>query len=298
MQPLATIVFTTHNRKEILRQAIQVAQRQTVAVKILVMDDASTDGTEVMIRDEFPDVEYHKSNQSVGPCYHRNKGIELAQTKIVFPIDDDSILQSPHTVEQTLAEFEHDQVGAVAIPYCNILQSSEIKTQAPDQQQIFLTHAYVAAAHAVRRDIFLKVGGYREFFFYMGEEGDFCIRLLQHRFLTRLGTADPIHHLQPPHRISVKADVLGRQNDVLFVICNLPTLSVFPSLIGTTLKGMMHGFKVKRPGNMIVGLKQGYWKAFVNIQKRSSVDFECFQLYRLLKHRQCVPLAEVQNYFR
>ncbi|YAF95688.1 MAG: glycosyltransferase family 2 protein [Nodularia sp. CChRGM 3473] len=298
MLPAATIVFTTHNRREILRQAIHAAQNQSIPVKILVMDDASTDGTEEMLSKEFPEIEYHRSLENRGPCYHRNLGVELSNTEIVFPLDDDSILQSPYTVEQTLAEFDHKNVGAVAIPFCNILKSDKVNTQAPDQSQIYLTHAYVAAAHAVLKSAFLKAGGYREFFFYMGEEGDLCIRLLKNKFFVRLGTSDPIYHLQPPNRVSVRADVFGRQNDILFLYCNASIEYLLPYLLGTSVKGIVYGIKIKRPMNMLKGFFQGFKLILTDSTMRSPVNSDCFRLYRMLKQRECVPLLEIGSYFQ
>jgi glycosyltransferase involved in cell wall biosynthesis len=292
----ATIVFTTHNRSKILRQAIQSAQKQTVPLRILVMDDASTDGTQPMMLEEFSEIEYHRTEQSVGPCYHRNRGIALAKTEIVFPLDDDSILQSPYTIEQTLAEFDNEQIGAVAIPFQNILQSPAVNTQAPDQSQIYLTHAYVAAAHAVRRSAFMDAGGYREFFFYMGEEGDLCIRLLQNGYFVRLGTANPIHHLQPPDRISKRADTFGRQNDILFYYCNSPSRQLIPYLLGTCINGIKFGLRVKRPKNMIQGLLQGVSITVKQSNIRQPIKEDCFKLYRFLKEKRCVPLEEATLY--
>lgn len=297
MLPKTTIVFTTYNRKELLRKAIQAAQKQSVPIRIIVMDDASTDGTPEMMASEFPKIEYNRSLENRGPCYQRNRGIALAKTEVVFPLDDDSILESSYTVEQTLAEFDDVRVGAVAIPFINKLQSEKIHTQAPDKKEIYLTHAYVAASHAVHREMFLKTGGYREFFFYMGEEGDLCIRMLQHKSFVRLGTADPIHHLQPPNRISVKADMFGRQNDILFVHCNVPLRYLLPHILGTSIKGLLYGITVKRPRNMLKGIVKGYSMTLTNFQVRSPVDSDCFQLHRMLKKRECVPLTEVEHYF-
>ncbi|MTJ11420.1 glycosyltransferase family 2 protein [Anabaena sp. UHCC 0187] len=292
----ATIVFTTHNRYELLIKAIQAAKRQSVAVDIIVMDDNSTDGTSEMMSRDFPDIQYYRSPENKGPCYQRNKGIELSKTKIVFPLDDDSILDSEYTIEQTLREFNDPQVGAVAIPFINILQDQMIWTKAPNQEQIYVTHAYVAAAHAVDREKFLSIGGYRELFFYMGEEGDVCIRLLEKGFYVRLGTADPIYHYQPPNRISKRPDVFGRQNDILFSYFNTPT-SILPlSLIGTTLKGIWFGLKVRRPLYMLEGFYKGYSIALKKKGMRNPVDQDCFQVYRLLKRRQKVPLQEIKLY--
>lgn len=296
MKPLTTIVFTTYNRRDILCQAIVAAQKQSVPTKIIVMDDASTDGTNQMMNTEFPSIEYHRSSENKGPCYQRNRGIELAKTEIVFPLDDDSILQSPYTIEQTLSEFD-DQTGAVAIPFINIFQSKKIRTQAPDKNDTYLTHAYVAASHAVHREKFLKAGGYRDFFFYMGEEGDLCIRLLQNKYFVRLGTADPIHHLRPLNRISVKADVFSRQNDILFVYCNAPLKYLVPYILGTTAKGTLYGIKVRRIGNMLRGFYQGYSFIFNYTKKRYPIDVDCFKVYRTLKKRESVALTQVKYYF-
>lgn len=297
MKPTATIVFTTYNRRDILRQAIQAAQKQSVLLDIIVMDDASTDGTETMMSHEFPNIKYYRSSESKGPCYQRNRGIEIAKTEIVFPLDDDSILQSPNTIEQTLKEFD-EQTAVVAIPFINILQNKTIDTQAPDNSQIYLTHAFVAASHGVNRRKFLDVGGYREFFFYMGEEGDLAIRLLQQGYFVRLGTAEPIYHLQPPNRISQKADVFGRQNDILFLLCNAPQQYLIIYLLGTLVKGIWFGLKVGRMRNMLKGFYQGL-KFFFYWQKiRFPVDIKCFQTYRLLKQQKIVSLNQLEFYFQ
>ncbi len=297
MKPAATIVFTTYNRQDILRQAIQAAQKQTVPIDIIVMDDASTDGTETMMATEFSTIKYHRSSENKGPCYQRNRGIELAKTEIVFPLDDDSILQSPHTLEQTLTEFD-DKTAIVAIPFINILHNNIINTQAPDRKNIYLTHAFVAASHAVNRQKFLDVGGYREFFFYMGEEGDVAIRLLQQGYFVRLGTADPIHHLQPPNRISAKADIFGRQNDLVFFFCNAPLQYLIIYLLGTLIKGMWYGIKVGRINNMIKGFCQGFKLLFSQQKMRFPVDINCFQLYRSLKQQQIISFTQVKSYFQ
>jgi hypothetical protein len=38
--------------------------------------------------------------------------------------------------------------------------------------------SFIGFAHLVRRDVFLALGGYREDFVYLGEEKEFCLRLL------------------------------------------------------------------------------------------------------------------------
>jgi glycosyltransferase involved in cell wall biosynthesis len=192
--PKATIVLTTRDCRDLLRTAIKAARRQTVPLEIMVMDDNSADGTAEMMEREFPDISYHRTNKTKGSCFHRNSGIALARTEIVFPLDYDSILESPETVAQTLREFENPRVGAVAIPFINALQTDPMASVVPHRSAQYVPFA---AAHAVRREAFLKAGGYREISFRMGEETDLCIRMRKLGLLVRLGSADPIHRYQP-----------------------------------------------------------------------------------------------------
>jgi len=99
---------------------------------------------------------------------------------------------SPRTIEQTLAEFDDPRIAAVGIPFINVRKGSVIHQQAPDTNDRWICEAYVGASHALRRDVFLAAGGYREDFFYMGEEGDLCVRLLDKGYVVRLGRAAPI----------------------------------------------------------------------------------------------------------
>lgn len=298
MQPLATIVFTTHNRRDLLRQAIESARNQSVPVKILVMDDASTDGTDAMMAGEFSGIDYYRSSQNLGPCYHRNKAMKLAETDIVFGLDDDSVLQSPFTIEQTLKEFDDEHIGAVAIPYINVLQSAAIYNKTPSLDKFYLIHAFSACAYAIRREVCFNAGGYREQFFYMGEESDLCIRMLQQGFVIRLGRADPIHHLQPPNRVSASVDMFERRNDILSFYCNTPALLLLPYLAGTTLKGLLYGIKVGRFGNAIKGFFQGYNLIFKSKHLRSPISLKSFWLYRKIKRQQNIAFSEIAKYLK
>jgi hypothetical protein len=75
MIPEATIAFTTHDRRDLLRRSIISAQRQSVPVEIIVMDDGSEDGTSAMMGQEFPDAPYCRSERCRRPCFHRNRGV-------------------------------------------------------------------------------------------------------------------------------------------------------------------------------------------------------------------------------
>jgi GT2 family glycosyltransferase len=296
-QPRASVVIPTFNRKDLLRDAIRSAMAQSVPVEVIVVDDGSPDGTGEMVRAEFPHVRYENLGSGNGPSVVRNHGIRMATCAVCFPIDDDAVFVSPRTIEQTLGEFEEDKrVGAVGIPFINVRKDLAKRVlQRADGEGIQLAHAFVGCAHAVRRDVFLAVGGYREHFFYMGEEGDVCLRMLAAGYVTRLGRADPMHHFESPSRVHARADFYGRRNDILYTWHNVPAPAVFAHMAGATLNGLIFGLRCGRSWRMVRGLASGYAGILGQWGARRPVSREVYRLARELKRRGAVPLAEVES---
>ena len=238
---VATVVITTRNRKDSLRTALQSIATQTVQPEVLVIDDASTDGTAEMIRSEFPSVRVDSASQAQGYIVQRNRAAHLASGDIIFSIDDDAVFSTPNVIEQTLAEFDNDRVGAVAIPFINVNKENILQQRAPGDKGIFACHSYIGTAHAIRRDLFIKLGGYREYLFHQGEEQDCCMRMLEAGRIVRMGRADPIHHFESPRRDFRRMDLYGQRNLILYVWYNVPW-PYFPGhLIATSALGLRLG---------------------------------------------------------
>jgi GT2 family glycosyltransferase len=260
--PAATVVIVSKNRKDDLRSAVQSALAQAAAPEVIVIDDGSSDGTAAMIREEFPSVRLVRHEESRGYIARRNEGNTMAAAPIVFSIDDDAVFSTPAVVGQTIRDFEHDRIGAVAIPYIDINTDPGIKQRAPDASAAFATGRYIGTAHAVRRDVFRKVGGYREDLTHQGEEGDFCIRMLDAGYFVRLGTADPIHHFESPKRDRSRMDYFGVRNAIRFAWQNVPqpfvlyhlpivavrcaALTLNPPRLRTRLSGIIDGLRACR----------------------------------------------------
>jgi GT2 family glycosyltransferase len=293
MDTRASIVIPSCNRVDELRALIRSCLEQTVPVEIIIVDDAANDEVQRMTRVGFTGVRYFRLGKAKGPAFQRNRGIELATSDIVFPLDDDSLFISRHTVEQTLAEFDHPRIGAVGIPYVNVNHDARVLQAAPRDGAIHVTYGFVGAAHAVRRDVFLKVGGFREHFFYMGEESDLCLRMLRDGFVTRLGNADPIHHLESPRRNMKRASFSGRRNDIRFAWHNVP-LPEFPlHLAGTTFNGFKAALTQGSFASMVRGTAAGYADLFLRWNERDPVTRRTYRLHRELKKRS-LTLEEIE----
>ena len=290
----ASVVLATRDRNPELIDLLTSLRSQTAELEVLVLDDGANDETREIVERDFPEAKYFRLASNKGPTFQRNRGIELATHDIVFPFDDDTTLPSPHTIEQTLREFDNPAVAAVAIPFINVLQDDVVRHKPPSPEGDYALHAFVGASNAVRKDVYLGIGGYREHFFYAGEEGDLCLRMMANGYFTKAGNADPIHHFESPRRISSNSAKFGRQNDIISVWHNAPAVWVLPSLIMTTINGFIFGARTKLKIHHWRGLLDGYKMILTGECKRKPVGASVYSIFRRLKkHQTPMPIEKV-----
>ncbi len=84
-----SVIIPTFNREARLRQAIHsVLAQKDVSFELLIVDDGSTDKTQGMIEQEFPQATYiYQNNQ--GPAAARNRGIERSRGQWIAFLDSD-----------------------------------------------------------------------------------------------------------------------------------------------------------------------------------------------------------------
>ena len=255
----ASVVITTRNRKDDLRIALLSAIDQSINPEIIVIDDGSTDGTDQMIQNEFASVLFKRFQESKGYIVRRNESASLASGDVIFSIDDDAEFSTPYVIEQTLKELSDSRVGAVAIPYIEPHKDDVLFQKAPDEKGVWCIDRFIGTAHAVRRALFLKLGGYRENLIHQGEEGDFCIRMLDSGFFVRLGNSDPIIHHESPKRSHERMDYYGCRNSILFLWQNAPLTELPLYLIGTTINCLRWTFVPKRFLTRLRGVMDGFY---------------------------------------
>jgi GT2 family glycosyltransferase len=286
--PVASIVITSRNRKGDLLTAIESCLKQTVPVEVLIYDDASTDGTADAIRERFPPnlypaVKVIRQQTPVGYICLRNRGARDASTNLIVSIDDDAILTTPTVVETTLREFGHPRVGAIAIPFKNVSISDQVFQCSPAGDDIYITSDYIGTAHALRRDLFLKLGGYREEFVHQGEESDYCLRLLDAGYVVRLGNSDLIHHFVSPKRDMTRLHFYGSRNNILFVAANFPALQLLIALPRTTVATLLHGARVGAFWIKVKAVAHGYLDSLRYLGKRRPVRAATIRQFRRLR---------------
>lgn len=103
---LVTAIITTHNRKKLLKRAVESVFKQTYAnIELIVVDDASTDGTDEYCQALPLQYIYIPKEESKGGNYARNQGVKAAKGEYVAFLDDDDYWL-PEKIKKQVALIE------------------------------------------------------------------------------------------------------------------------------------------------------------------------------------------------
>ena len=92
----ATLMIATHNRVGELRKTLASLRLQRgVDFEIIVVDDASSDGTAEVVGREFPHVTLVRFDVNRGSIAARNEVLRRASGEIIVGLDDDSRFIEP-----------------------------------------------------------------------------------------------------------------------------------------------------------------------------------------------------------
>ncbi len=90
------VIIPVYNRKEFTRSCLISLKQQTYSnISIVVIDDGSTDGTNQMLNDSYPDVHVIRGDGNYWWTKSVNKGIQYALTMdatVIITINDDTVL--------------------------------------------------------------------------------------------------------------------------------------------------------------------------------------------------------------
>ena len=178
-----SVVIITRNREEDVRRSLEGYLRQTYQNKeIIVIDNASTDGTRAMMKNEYPNIQYMwlPDNFDIRTI---NIGVELSTGDVIWRTDSDSYPESEFAFEQAVEIFKNNpNIDIIATEDIEVRKNHQPWDWYPlpiDKNNIpsdgFKANFFPGTGAAIKRKVFDKIGGFWEFGF---EELDFCTRAI------------------------------------------------------------------------------------------------------------------------
>ncbi len=202
---MLSLVIITRNTSHLvagLLSSLEADESMTVATKeVIVVDNGSTDGTEDLIASKFPRVIYVKNAENAGFGAAANMGYRLASGEFVLFLNSDIRLLGGETTKM-LAFMEQDpSIGIIAPqlvyedmrPQRSFAQIPSLalelapkavlealfprfRTKGGARHSPLDVASLIGAALMVRRQLFDRLDGFDERFFFFLEETDLCLR--------------------------------------------------------------------------------------------------------------------------
>jgi cellulose synthase/poly-beta-1,6-N-acetylglucosamine synthase-like glycosyltransferase len=170
-RPPLSVVIPVHNGGRDFERCLRGLRVSSwTDFELIVVDDGSTDGSAALAESFGAVVERHDS--PLGPAAARNQGAKVASAPIVFFLDADVVLHTD-TLARALAHFAREPALAglfgsyddeptaptLVSQYRNLLHHY-VHQQGDFVSDARPAHTFWTGCGAIRRDVFLNVGGF------------------------------------------------------------------------------------------------------------------------------------------
>lgn len=208
-----SIIIVNYNVKEFLKNLLQSLEPalKNLRAEIIVVDNASTDGSPEFIEQNFPTVKLIRNKINVGFGRANNQAMEIASGKYFVLINPDTIVKE-NTFEKLIDFFNSTRdagmVGCKVLnpdgtlqlacrrsfpgPWTSFTKVTGLSTLFPksklfarynltylDENETNEVDAISGAFMMFKKEVYEKIGGFDQQFFMYGEDLDLCYRTQQ-----------------------------------------------------------------------------------------------------------------------
>jgi GT2 family glycosyltransferase len=179
--PTVTVVFLVYNRREELRESLRrmlfESDYPRERVDVIVVDNASTDGSGEMAREEFPQVEVISHARNVGVSGW-NAGFAAAKGEWVLALDDDCYLQRDG-LRRAVTAAEGHSADLVSFRVVSTHDRDYAFTEIMNRTGLLM---YWGCAVLIRGVVLEDLEGYDPEIFVWANELEFTMRLFDHGY--------------------------------------------------------------------------------------------------------------------
>lgn len=179
--PTVTVVFLAYNRRDDLRvslsQTLEELEYDRALLDVIVVDNASTDGTADMLTREFPGVRVITRESNCGVSGW-NDGFAVASGEYVLALDDDCYLPADG-LRRAVAEARRQRADLVSF---GVVSSREPTYRFDRDEYLTGLLAFWGCAVLIRQEVLTALHGFdREIFIY-AHELEFMLRFFDRGF--------------------------------------------------------------------------------------------------------------------
>lgn len=225
-RPDLSIVIVNWNGIDILRDCLRSVAENTAPdeAEIIVIDNASEDGSQAMVEAEFPRAVLIRNEENRGFAPANNQGLEIAEGRYLLLLNTDTVVLGDVLQKSVAYMDEHEDVGAfgcrvlnpdrtmqatcfafpslfnltlwasglTALPGAFFGRQTYRSWKRDSEREVdVVTGCYLM----VRREVYEQVGQLDEQFFFFGEETDWCTSIAEAGWKVRFAPVGEIIHI-------------------------------------------------------------------------------------------------------
>ncbi len=206
-----SIIIVNYNVKEFLQNLLNSIEKTSsnISKEIIIVDNASDDGSIEVIKDKFPFVKLIENKTNLGFGRANNQGLKIAKGRFILLINPDCIV-SEDTFDKMISFFEeHQDCGLAGCkilnsdgtlqlacrrsfpgPWTSFTKVTGLSNIFPnsiifarynltylDENKSYEVDAVSGSFMMIRKEAYEKTGGFDEKFFMYGEDLDLCYRV-------------------------------------------------------------------------------------------------------------------------
>lgn len=206
-----SIIIINYNVKEFLQNLIHSLQKalSKITHEIIVVDNASDDGSVEFIREKFPQINLIVNKTNVGFSKANNEALKVSKGKFILLINPDTIVSEDTITKMIDFINQYPEVGLAGCkilnpdgslqlacrrsfpgPWTSFCKVTGLSTLFPksklfakynltylDENSTYEVDAISGSFMMMKREAYEKVGGFDEQFFMYGEDLDLCYRI-------------------------------------------------------------------------------------------------------------------------
>jgi GT2 family glycosyltransferase len=214
-----TVVIATRDRRQSLLETLARLSALPERPPVVVVDNASSDGTAAAVKDRFPAIDLVGLTENRAAAA-RTAGVERARTDLVALSDDDS-WWAPGSLSMAERVFERNpRLGLAAArilvgeeahedPTCRLMAESPLASGGLPGPRVL---GFVACGAVVRKDAYLEAGGFDERLELVCEEHLLAIQLARRGWDLAYVPGLEAHHHPSPVRDAARRRRLETRN--------------------------------------------------------------------------------------
>ncbi len=302
MKKIAVVILNWNGAK-LLKEFLPSVVKYSEEASIYVIDNASTDDSLLVLKEDFPSVKIIQNKENYGFAQGYNEGLQNIEEEIYCLVNSDievtenwltpilslferqpntAIIQPKILDYKKKTHFEYAGAGGGFIdkfgyPFCRgrIFDTIEKDNgQYNDTRQIFWASG---ACFFIRKNVFRELKGFDTDFFAHQEEIDLCWRSFNRSYDTFYCGQSTVYHLGGGTLSSSnpRKTFLNFRNSLLMLTKNLPTQSLLFILFGRLILDGIAGIQL---------LFKGKLKHFISILKAHFSFYALF--FKTVKKRK------------